>query len=216
MYSKSSKRGRTLEDRITDKFLLLYLIDDVESGVGDTKLQKLAFLSELDMILQGRKGFNYNFFKMPFGPYSGELKKDVADLTKCGIITHLSHASTRRGQKILEAFNHLLENNSDIISKIQGVNKFHAHLERDFLVDKVHEMPNPMRPSISIDKTKHGTYLLKRMKLAFIDRIFQISESDIASLEIVFDPEYMGSLVSSLQEAKTTPSAKFSDVLEIV
>jgi uncharacterized protein YwgA len=216
MYTQSPKRGRTLKEQIIDKFLLVYLIADVREGVGDTKLQKLAYLSELNMILQGRKGFNYNFIRMRWGPFSPDLEKDTKDLVNCGAITGFAHALAPRGRKVLEMFEHLLEPNKHIFNKIREVNKIYAQMSRDELVNYVHSMPNPIRPSISIDNTRHGSYILKRQRMAFTDRTFQIEESDIASLEIFLDPTNLGSLISSLKEAKTKPSVKLADVFDFV
>ena len=216
MYIRSPKRGRTLEEGLVDKFLLLYLINNVEEGIGDTKIQKLAFLSEFNMNLQGRKGFNYNFIKMPYGPFSPDLDKDIKDLEKCDLITGYAHTITPKGIQILKIFHHLIENNQHIIDKIRDINRKYSRIPRNELVDYVHNLPNPVYPSITIDKSRHGSYLLKRIRLAFARRAFKIDESDIASLEIFFDPQTLGSVINSLKEANTKPSVKLSDVLEIV
>jgi hypothetical protein len=67
-------------------------------------------------------------------------------------------------------------------------------------------------PTLTIENTKQGSYILKRIKDAHRARGFVLDESDLASLEIYFDPKTLGSVLSSLREAKNTPSVKLSDV----
>lgn len=207
-----NKRERTLEERITDRFLMLFLIQDADKRLGNTKLQKLAYLSELEMNVQGFKGLNFNFIKMPFGPYSSELKKDIEHLVDSKIISKESHKLTKNGKKILSNFRHLIENNPVLTKKIQDTVKKFSHIPRDELVDKVHNMCNPQRPWLTIDETKHGSYLLKRMKLWHKDRVFKLMETDIASLEIYFESDAFNSLKSSLDKAKSESAVPFIEV----
>ena len=216
MFVSSLKRERTLAECVTDWFLLLFLFNDAGIDLGDTKVHKLVFLSEFEMKLQGFKGFNFNFIKLPFGPFSSDLKKDMDSMVKSWLITGYAHKIASFGSKILENFNHLLENNPFFVEKIHEVNEMYANIPRDELVNLVHGMHNPERPWLTIDETRQGSYILKRVKLCHEDKVFKITESDIASLEIYFDPRTFASLRSSLQEAKSTPAVKLSDVSDVV
>lgn len=207
---------RTEEEQITDQFLLLFLINDADIGVGDTKLQKLTYLSEVEMYAQGEKGLNFNFIKMPFGPFSSELKEDAKQLVKSNIITDYSHKSTDFGKLILRNFQQLIDNNSEIICKIRQTNTANKNLERDNIVDVVHQMRNPLRPWQTIDDTKHGNYILKRMKTWEKKKAFKLTKSDIASLEIYFNFKTFNSLRHSLYDARTTPAINLRDVPKFV
>lgn len=70
--------GRNVREVLTDRLLLLWLIYDAmhHKRFGNTKAQKLAYLSEKLMIDGREKGFNYDFIKLPFGPFSEDLEKD--------------------------------------------------------------------------------------------------------------------------------------------
>lgn len=207
MYVRSSRRGRTLEEVMTDKILLLYLLNDANRRIGVTKVHKLTFLSERDMKLQGEKGFNFNFIKLEWGPYSSDLKKDIQELEKTGLIYSSSHMPTVQGQLILENFQQILERNQSFLSKIQNVNKKYAHVERNRLVKIVHGMINPERPWMTIHDTPHQNYILKRLKIAYENKAFHLTESEIASLEIYFEPTLFNSLKSALEEAKVKVTA---------
>lgn len=216
---KSSWRagsGRTPEGRIEDKFLVLYTIDDANIGVGDTVLQKLTFLSAVRMQEQRHKGFNYAYIKMDYGPYSSELTNDVTELERSNIITPFAHNVGSNGRYILENFSHIIEQNRLITEEIRAVNRRYAHIPRDELVAHVHQMKNPIRPNITIHETRDRSYILRRPQGWNRDKEFNISENDIASLEIYFNPKNLHALAKSLREAKSNPSVTLSEVLNDV
>jgi len=202
---------KTWKDEIVNKFLVLCL---VESGVrlGDTKLQKFAYLTQFDLTRKGIKALNFDFIKMPYGPFSPGLKDDVESLVNCHAVTQYAHRSTLFGKRILKNFGHLKVDNRSIIESVKDINEKYMALERDELVVLVHEMTNPLRPWLTIDKTPHGTYLLKKME-TWNDE-FKLSMNDLASLEIYFDPLKYLSLRRSLEEAKTCAAVNIQDVPE--
>ncbi|MCW4049132.1 MAG: hypothetical protein NWE89_05280 [Candidatus Bathyarchaeota archaeon] len=208
--------GRTPEERIVDKFLVLYTIADSGQGVGDTILQKLTFLSSKEMQGQGYKGFNYAFIKLHYGPFSSELQNDVSELENAHMISPLAHNATPFGLKVLDAFSHIFDQNSIITDKIKRTNRKYAHIPRDELVDLVHRMKNPVYPRVTIHNTDPKRYVLRRPTIWDPDREFKISEEDLASLEIYLNPKALSSLVKSVHSAKSKPSIKLSDVLENV
>jgi len=213
MFVTSPKRGRTSEEIITDRFLVLYMINKVRSGIGKTKLQKLVYLSEMDMKLQGQKGFNFNFVKLPYGPYSADLKNDIKELQNLKLISKDYYKSTRKGSNILKNFDHIIQKNGIFFEKIDQVIRKYANIDRDILVHIVHEMKNLERPWLSIKDTKQGSYILKKLRITHQDRAFQLSENDIAELEIYLDSETYYDLVESLQEAKSQKSIPLSEVI---
>ena len=213
MFVTTPKRGRTLEEAITDRFLLLYLIDRVRRGIGKTKLQKLAYLSELDMKLQGRKGFNYNFIRLQWGPYSSDLKNDTKELLNLKLISKDFYTTTKNGRNILKTFEHIIQKNSVFFEKIDDIIKKYAYIERDSLVHTVHKMKNPERPWIRIDETRQGSYILKKLRMSHPSRVFKLSDEDIAALEIYLDSETYYELIKSLKNAETEKSTPLSAVI---
>ena len=216
MFVRSLRRGRTLEEHLADRFLLLYLLDDANIGMGVTKIHKLTFLSEVDMNLEGRKGFNFNFVKLDYGPYSQDVKYDINFLVKCGFVKKRIHWLTQKGTMILDNFEEIRDKNTNFLEKIQEVNRVYAHIPRDRLVHLVHQMPNPLRPWMTIEETPERKYLLKRLRFAHQDRVFQLSKSDAESLEIYFDSELFSSLARSLASAKREPAVPLSEVERFV
>lgn len=209
MRVRGSRRGRTPEEVLIDRFLLLYLLNQVPEGIGDTALQKLGYLSQYEMQKQGHKGFNFTFIKLPYGPYSEDLSRDVEDLQDKRIITGFKHKPTMKGINILNNFNHLIDQNITLMDKIRRVNTSYSRYDRDALVDIVHKMRNPNNPRYTIHETRQGSYILKR-PLRWDERLeFKVTESDIASLELYFEPSDYSSVVESMQEAQEKPAIKY-------
>lgn len=206
---KRSKRGRTPEEIIIDRFLTLYLLKHARIGIGDTKLHKLNYLAQFKMTQQGYRGFNYNFIKNNWGPWSTDLVKDIEELRRKKIITPYNHKVTSYGNQILQNFNQILERNQKVVSKIEQVNDNYARIERNKLVDYVHGMRNPDKPNLTIHETKTGWYILKKNLEGYE---FDITEEEIASLEIYFEPENFRSLEESLKGARYEPAIKFCDL----
>lgn len=70
--------------------LALFLVSVAEEhgGIsGNLKFQKLAFLSEWELIKKGIKALHLKFFKYKLGPYSKELMLDQQDLVEKGYLT---------------------------------------------------------------------------------------------------------------------------------
>jgi len=67
---------RSLLEVLSDRLLLLWLVYDAMKykTFGETKVQKLTFLAEWEMLDKRQKGFNYSFIKLTFGPYSSDLE----------------------------------------------------------------------------------------------------------------------------------------------
>ncbi len=206
---KRSKRGRTPKEIIIDRFLTLYLLKHARIGIGDTKLHKLNYLAQLAMTRQGHRGFNYNFIKNKYGPWSTDLVKDIDKLRINKIITPYKHKTTFYGNIILQNFNQILERNQQVVKKIEQVNDTYARIERNKLVDFVHGMRNPDKPNLTIHETRTGWYILKKN---IEGREFDITEEEIASLEIYFEPENFRSLEESLERARYEPAVKLSDL----
>lgn len=208
---KKAKRGRTPKEIITDRFLTLYLLHDSPIGQGNTKLQKLSFLSQLKMSQQRDKGTNYNFIKLPKGPWSPDLKDDIEDMVYKKIITGYNHEPTQYGLEILGSFDEIGSRNDEILGKIRAVNEKYALYDRDELVDLVHKMRNPDKPNLTIHETNDRWYVLKRPTSRNSSREFMITEGELASLELLFEPDNYNSVLESLRDLSEMPAERFSE-----
>jgi hypothetical protein len=64
---------------LTNRLMLLWLINDASKhrSVGVTKVHKLTYLSQYEMMMQQEKGFSYEFIKLHMGHFSASVKNDI-------------------------------------------------------------------------------------------------------------------------------------------
>jgi len=195
MRSKPVRRGRSEEEKVADLLLLLYLIWDSQKRgyaiLGETKLQKLVFLAERRMLGKKYKGFNYNFIRLDFGPYSWELKRDLNLLLESGIVIDDPSEGlivSRKGEKILKEILSILERNREFINIIEEVNKECAKLDLKELLERVYSMKRPLKgPKITIREVKHRSPLLRRIRKEHATKTFLLTEEEQLITKILFD-----------------------------
>lgn len=75
---------RTPHDIAIDRTLLLCLLGlaDAHPMVSDVKVQQLVFLSELQMLSKGLRGFHYEFMRFAYGAFSKDLDNDLLALRR--------------------------------------------------------------------------------------------------------------------------------------
>jgi uncharacterized protein YwgA len=144
--------ARTPLEVLCDRVLLLWLIYDAMKYklFGETKVQKLTFLAEWQMLDKREKGFNYNFIRLTFGPYSGDLEKDIKWLEGSNLVKLVSvnektriFKPTESGERILTVFHDLFHRNKIFTEKIAAINSKFAGLTLDELLKFVYSLPHP-------------------------------------------------------------------------
>ena len=192
------RRGRSKGERCADLLLLLYLIWDArERGcmiLGETKLQKLVFLAEREMLGKRYKGFNYNFVRLDFGPYSAELKRDLTLLLEVGLVEDHPREGlvlTQRGERVLREVMPLLRRHAEILEVIEGVNERFAGMDLGDLLEHVYGLPRPLKGAkVTIREVKQRTPLLKRIEAERAAKAFELTSEDLRVLDVVLlDPE---------------------------
>lgn len=213
--------GRTPIEKLTDHLLLLYLMDDASKRIflKRTRLQKLVFLSEWAMLDARHKGFDYNFIRLKFGPFSSELEKDLSHFAETEIVGNLETIMLNKlGRIILRDFGHVFERNTSFVEKILDVNEKYARLRLDKLLKIVYSMPSPIhrrkrrgRPRV-IGRMIQTTPLLKRIPRELASKVFSLTPEEVATLEIYFDKEGLVSLIKANKSAKEKPLLVFNEV----
>ena len=188
--------GRSLEEQLADRLLLLYTLKDLnERGarVYATALQKLVFLAEREMLASRIKGFNYNFVRLDFGPYSSELKKDLVTLMACGLVKddpERGYVITEKGKELLERLRPLLERNDDILDIIRSINERYGHMSLDELLSYVYSLPRPLKgPKEPIEKVKLRTPLLRRINASRAKKVLAMEPRELRLLSVATNPE---------------------------
>jgi len=212
---------REKKEVLSDRLLLLWLLYDamVYKRFGETKAQKLAYLSEKKMIDDREKGFNYDFIKLPFGPYSEELGKDIEWLEDQKLIgsTPISDEASifnesRFGRKLLNDFHELFVRNNLFTMKIAGVNRAYATKNSQEIIDYVHSLPHPYIKGHTIDDVKLGTKILYKLDERKAVNTFNLTPEELATLDIYLDDENYRSVIMSSESAKRKPLLRFDEV----
>jgi uncharacterized phage-associated protein len=204
---------------LTNRLMLLWLINDASKrcSVGVTKVHKLTYLSQYEMIKQQEKGFSYEFIKLPMGPFSDEVKEDINWLKIYDLVTYHRNVDNRYfklskfGLKILSDFTELFTRNEVFTQKIADINHSYAGYTAQHLVDIVHKQPNPCCPSITIDDTMQQEPILKPL-MGNAKQEFVITNEETETLEIYLDAESYESAIESCRSAQTKPLLSLNEV----
>jgi len=204
---KMTKRGRrTLQDRIIDKLLLIYQTHDAlpyVRSLGETKLQKLTFLSELEMLKEANKGFNYSFIKLDYGPFSSQLRADLGTFIQQEILVEKIRPR-ETFTFIIEDFDEIYQRNNSFIQKIEKINKIYAPIPTNKLVDKVHRMYHPyLRPQRTIGSLSPKTPIIYPIRECDATRTFHVTPGELADLEMSFDKKISTSIDKAMKDAQT-------------
>jgi len=212
---------RTLREILADRLLLLWLLYDamLRKHFGETKIQKLAFLSEWKMIDNLEKGFNYKFIRLTFGPFSRDVEKDVEWLEVENLVEAIPISEkgrvfrpTRFGNKILKDFRELFRRNRLFTRRIAEINRKYATMRLQELVDYVYSLPHPCMKGRTIGELKPGTQLLYKLEQEKAIEIFTITPEELATLDIYLDDESYRSAMQASEGAKRKPLLSLDEV----
>jgi uncharacterized protein YwgA len=198
--------ARTPLDKVTDHFLISYLINDAFSRrrlrfLPETKLQKLVFLSEKSMVDERKKGFNFYFIKLTHGPYSAELKSELERLIQIGYLDDFGLRPTASLRLIIEDFQNVVDKNQTFFQKIQRVNDAYALMPLRSLLKNIYSMPWG-RGDKTIADLPQRTPMLYPMKPNNIDLEFDITENEAENLFMNFDPEAIEELSQATDDMR--------------
>jgi len=206
---------RDINEEIIDKVLLLYLINKVnERGElrGITKLMKLIFFAEKEMVEDKVKGFNYSFFKWHLGPFTPEVYWDLDYLMENELATeHEFIELTDHGKGLLKGIKPFLEENCDIMRYIEKVAETYSNVWVSELMDLAYETKVEIIPSKTKAKIKDvpkGNYLLTKLSEIEANRVFEIDEEWLETFDTLLDREEYNSLMEAMESARTTESKK--------
>ncbi|MHA1364312.1 MAG: type II toxin-antitoxin system antitoxin SocA domain-containing protein [Candidatus Freyarchaeota archaeon] len=198
-------------ERVTNNLLLLYLIDQAnERGnvENDLKLQKLVFLSQMELMKRGLKAFSYNFFRWLKGPFSKNLAIDKSDLAEVGLVkvSRKGIELTNRGKELLKDCRQIFEEeeNRKFVKYIDEIIEKYAQFSPDEIKDIVYSMEvtvPKIREIMNIKEIPLGKLILFKTADRNASDIFHISGSWLATFEIMFDKEALSSLERAVDDA---------------
>ena len=198
--------ARTSKEEAVDRFLTLYLANDGFSRKGlrslpATRLQKLVFLSERAMIDERRKGFNFRFIKLTYGPFSQELKGDAEKIVRAGLLHGNWHVPTDGTRILLDDFHDVIKKNDAFVHHIRTVNDVYALMPLRQLLNVIHGLP--WRGGKTINDLPPRTPMLYPMKPERVVSEFDMTDDEADDLLMNFDPKAVNDLVQAMKEMRT-------------
>jgi uncharacterized protein YwgA len=213
--SRELRRVDRRADRNWRKLLLLYLIGKTHemSFLNRTKFQKLVFMSQVTMKYDALDGFDYEFIRYRYGPFSQGLCIDRNALHKSGFITDpTSHILTPEGVALLKSAEPLLLANKAIVEAIDRTIEEYGGQTAASLVEIMYDLdvlsserkPMKMRdlPPETVLSIPHAKGRRK------IGR--QISEAWEETLELLFDRQARRSLEIGLESVRKWGSRPYA------
>lgn len=215
--------ARNLLELLSDRLLLLWLVYDAmkHKTFGETKVQKLTFLAEWEMLDKRQKGFNYNFIKLTFGPYSSDLEKDIEWLESSGLVKLVPidektriFKPTELGKKVLMIFQDVFERNRSFTQKIAEINSKFAGLTLEELLKYVYSLQHPYlkgKPRM-IGELRPRTILLFKIASEKAREIFAVTPEELATLDIYLSEECYRSVMEACESAKRKKLLTYEEV----
>lgn len=197
--------ARTSEEKTIDRLLTLYFINDCYEtynlkGLSETKLQKLVFLSEKELIDRRIRALNYRFVKLLYPTFSTELRSDLKNFVKLKYLRRPWFGRTNKMKMILEDFGDVFMRNRSIIDVIDEVLSIFAVIRTDRLTKIVDGMTWTRRRTIR--DLKKGTPLLYPLKYEKAREVFQITEDEFEDLKICLNPKISRGLDLALDDMR--------------
>ena len=115
---------RKPQDITIDRTLLIHLLHLAEpyGFMSDVKFQQLIFLSELQMLGKGLRGFHFEFMRFAYGAFSKDVDNDLLFLRRKERLENFS--VTDEAQSVLQVLEHITkenESNQQVIEILQSV-----------------------------------------------------------------------------------------------
>lgn len=216
-------RIRTLEEVISDRLLLLFLINDLRSkGMpirgtawqNQLKIIKLSYFSEARMYENKYKALNYNFFKWKDGPFAQELLKDIEHLSNSNLLRfqHMVNV-TDETRNLVSNIDDLLFNASEALDIISRINNEHGPLKWDQIQHMVYSTRTPIDKE-PMEQVKNGTLILPVLEEQEAEEILQINPEWLDTLEILFDPHMYNSLKKSIALLRSDEGKTLDEVIK--
>lgn len=212
-------KKRTPSESLIDRLLLLYLIVRIRDFgykiTGNVKLQKLTYKSQERMFLGGLKGFNYNFVRWDFGPFSQEIVPDTSDLLETGFLRKSGNVivPSGRGSQLIRDLDTVFERNKAIVEYIDRVILEFGPYPGKTIRALMYSYPK-VGVRKTIEQTKKGELILSKLDASEAKETFWIDDEWMETLEMLFDPTCYKAVSEGLEALRKEEGRPFIPVTE--
>lgn len=207
--------ARTSKEKTIDRLLTLYFVNECYKthnlgSLSETKLQKLVFLSEKELIDRRIRALNYRFVKLLFPTFSLELRTDLKNFVKSRFLRGPWFERTNKLKMILEDFSDVFRRNRSSINVIDEVLSTYANIRTTRLTNMVHRMRWTKRKTIG--DLAMGAPLLYPLKYERARQIFKITDDELEDLEICLNPKISKELDQAFDEVRRRKMLRHEEV----
>lgn len=198
---------RSNQQKIIDILLTLYAINFASKKdikIGLLILQKVLFLSALELKNIGYLALGQAFYRWDYGPMSDEVYKDMEQLSSLGLIDETEGLKlTDNAGRVLDDCKEIFEDNKSFVNSIK---KIALSVESiDELLEKVYDLTvyvEELDEEMRIRDIPEGTEMLTPLWKDEASKIFKLDPSWVATLDILLDPEADKAAFNALEKAK--------------
>lgn len=211
---------KSIRDRIINLLLLIYIINkanQIAKVENNLKLQKLTFLAEKLLNERQRKGLSYIFIRWNMGPFSANINNDLALLKNSNFVDwgRDKITLTSEGKNLLSKTSKIFDSNKTILNYVDVTIEKNARLSPEEIKDKVYDiairLPRVGR-IMRIREVPPRNLLLCGLSEKRAKYSFEIQDSWLDTLEVVFDEEAMNMLRNAEQDAITGRCTALYDI----
>ena len=188
------------EWQVLNRLLTLYVCKTARKTtyVKDTRMQKAVFMSQLKMYTDHCYGFNYNFIRYHYGPYSPELKQELDTLVDMEYLRsgNYGYHLTKQAYKLLNDFSSVFSRNRHQINHIKVITKGIMENTLESMLSEVYAQENPIDKGVTIEDTPLESPLLLR-SMDNPKRQFRLTEDEWEDISMLLDPEFSSSMKRS-------------------
>jgi len=213
----TEERFRNPEEAIVDKVLLLYFIKKAEEKGkiwGITKLMKLVFFGEREMVKDRVKGFNYKFYRWHLGPFTPQIYEDLEFLIENELVTEREGIETTdHGEAILSELDDLLKlkENKAVLEYIDRLVDRYASEGTGELMKAAYESEVeliPFKIKARVRDVPAGYDLVTKLSETEAREAFEIDDAWLETLDILLDRHAYESLKEAMESARTRASKR--------
>lgn len=183
--------NRNLVQKVTDKLLMLYLVDNV-NYVNDLKMNKLIYFIERDSIKKKNSIFNYIIFRYLHGPWSPQITSDFKALQMLDLLTIDNSNLNGNGKRILRDFNDTLEENGDLTIELDEFLENFGSKTGEELKELAYEEPIEYNgKEMHMEDIPLRSIIVKPLEKLLSESYFELSEAQVETLAFLFNTEIM-------------------------
>lgn len=198
---------RSPQQELIDLLLTLHAVriaSKAEIKVGLIVMQKILFLSALEMRQSKSLTLSQTFYRWHYGPMSNEVYDDLHRASSSGLVDEIDGLRlTEAAEGILDACTDIFEQNQSLIEPLE---KAASSVEDiDDLLEKVYDMSvyvDELDEEVVIREIPEGTNILTPLWDDEASTKFNIDPSWMETLDILLHPEADQMASRSLERAK--------------